>query len=961
MEMKKLAQIIPFFILGLAISAQQPQTQTAPIYPVNAKYANGVAPGYAPTAGSGLTLDLGGGTANCGGTIVTYAAGTLTMTASSTNYVYLDTTASCAPAVKTTTFTSSDIPIAVVIAGTSAITSITDDRTMFQQPGSGAQINPANQITWPTGAAGCVYAPGTNTCVPNGASGGSLQWQRQGIVIAPTLDDPSPQVQETSAVWGVPEFGGFSAYSQVVKFAFGSGWFPNENICFAESADGLQAPVRLGTCITGHSRSWLMKSGSTYILYASNNSTHALDIYTGSTLLGLTLAHTGVLSCGANGNETAGSLGNISVWVTGGSGTNWNMLYDCVDSTGGGSYADWLATSTDSGATWTKASTAPKIGTSSSASSASCFDVSDPDVVVLSSTNLRAYAHCGPTGVVPTPYIWSFTSTDNGVTWALDAAPTLEQQTADEGFGRTDGQIAGAFLLDGGASNKTILYYNGYASGCAGSSACGTRVNLKAAILPQPLSTVAASTTTDGGVVRSIPVAQVNNVAASGEAGRYNYKGTSGVNVTDAQNGTVLFTAGTTASDNFNRAAGALGVNWTGNANVTIQSPGLVGDIVAGATNDFDWYTGAGTFTANQCSYVTLATLPGTGSWIGASVRETTTGDMYALLVFNTSSSVASFSIYKAVGGTFTLLGSPVSSTGTVSVGEVYGLCASGTTLKSYRNGAVVGTQTDSTFASGYPGIGLPSNSTGRIGFWLGVSDPAAITALTGDGTATGPGSAPFTLATVNSGSGSCGDATHVCAITTNPKGLVTFQSAVAITGTGGGFPTPVTLNASSSTSLDFTTCISSSYRDYELRFSDIVPATASADVVVEVSTDGGSTWDTTAGHYVFGRMYVGITQSGLSLAGQTNSSSATGFSLLSAAGGNTTKFDGTMRLYNLLNSTAHKAASFDLLVDDATSGTNMQKYGYTYKQTAAVNALRVIATTGNITSGTVVCQPLPQ
>lgn len=69
---------------------------------------------------------------------------------------------------------------------------------------------------------------------------------------------------------------------------------------------------------------------------------------------------------------------------------------------------------------------------------------------------------------------------------------------------------------------------------------------------------------------------------------------------------------------------------------------------------------------------------------------------------------------------------------------------------------------------------GAPCGSTG-----------GGITALTGDGTASGTGSVAFTLATVNSGPGACGDATHVCAVTTNGKGLVTAQSAVAITGIG--------------------------------------------------------------------------------------------------------------------------------------------------------------------------------
>lgn len=77
------------------------------------------------------------------------------------------------------------------------------------------------------------------------------------------------------------------------------------------------------------------------------------------------------------------------------------------------------------------------------------------------------------------------------------------------------------------------------------------------------------------------------------------------------------------------------------------------------------------------------------------------------------------------------------------------------------------------------------------------VADAAsltAITALTGDGTATGPGSAAFTLATVNSGAGACGDATHVCTITTNGKGLTTAQTSTAIT-----FPTVTTSTAATS------------------------------------------------------------------------------------------------------------------------------------------------------------------
>jgi hypothetical protein len=55
------------------------------------------------------------------------------------------------------------------------------------------------------------------------------------------------------------------------------------------------------------------------------------------------------------------------------------------------------------------------------------------------------------------------------------------------------------------------------------------------------------------------------------------------------------------------------------------------------------------------------------------------------------------------------------------------------------------------------------------------------ITALTGDGTAAGPGSVAFTLATVNANVGTFGDSTHVGQFTVNAKGLITAASAVAI------------------------------------------------------------------------------------------------------------------------------------------------------------------------------------
>lgn len=71
-----------------------------------------------------------------------------------------------------------------------------------------------------------------------------------------------------------------------------------------------------------------------------------------------------------------------------------------------------------------------------------------------------------------------------------------------------------------------------------------------------------------------------------------------------------------------------------------------------------------------------------------------------------------------------------------------------------------------------------------------GGSGGSGITALTGDGTATGPGSSLFTLATVTANVGTFGDSTHCASLTVNAKGLVTAASqSTSCPGSGGGSP----------------------------------------------------------------------------------------------------------------------------------------------------------------------------
>jgi hypothetical protein len=111
--------------------------------------------------------------------------------------------------------------------------------------------------------------------------------------------------------------------------------------------------------------------------------------------------------------------------------------------------------------------------------------------------------------------------------------------------------------------------------------------------------------------------------------------------------------------------------------------------------------------------------------------------------------------------------------------------------------------------------------------------------AHTGDAT-NSAGSLVMTLATVNGAPGSCGDATHVCQVTTNGKGLVTSQSAVATnapqvnaanTYSGGGLQDFSAMKVKPAA-----TTVAS------------LPAASSNNNVVYMVTDGASTTDCATG-----------------------------------------------------------------------------------------------------------------
>ena len=114
--------------------------------------------GYVPTVGAGLNLNLSSGNVWCSGSLVTYAGGTLSLTANSTNYIYL--TSSCVPAVSTTGFQGSGIPIAAATTSGSAVTSLLDYRWTLSNNGTNGLGNGTNICDMTQGACDGIAIPG---------------------------------------------------------------------------------------------------------------------------------------------------------------------------------------------------------------------------------------------------------------------------------------------------------------------------------------------------------------------------------------------------------------------------------------------------------------------------------------------------------------------------------------------------------------------------------------------------------------------------------------------------------------------------------------------------------------------------------------------------------------------------------------------------------------------------------
>ena len=170
------------------------------------------------------------------------------------------------------------------------------------------------------------------------------------------------------------------------------------------------------------------------------------------------------------------------------------------------------------------------------------------------------------------------------------------------------------------------------------------------------------------------------------------------------------------ASDDFDRANGSLGPNWSdiGDGGLAISSDAVTGTS-SGVTGDVR--TGE-TYAGNQYSEVQVTSTQLTGNqWIGPAVRAQDGGQDAYVGIYNWNSGSPVLMLFKRMSGGWTQLGGTYNS-GALAAGTELRLMVVGTTIAFMENGVERIAVGDASLSGGAPGI--IANGTGQADNWSG-------------------------------------------------------------------------------------------------------------------------------------------------------------------------------------------------------------------------------------------------
>lgn len=159
------------------------------------------------------------------------------------------------------------------------------------------------------------------------------------------------------------------------------------------------------------------------------------------------------------------------------------------------------------------------------------------------------------------------------------------------------------------------------------------------------------------------------------------------------------------------------------------------------------------------------------------------------------------------------------------------------------------------------------------------------------------------------------------------------------------------TASASASATIDFTTGIDSTYEEYELHIINAIPATNTDLPWLRTSSDAGSNWASASGDYE----YQIARSTGTAMTVSNGAGTATKFVLADTAP-TVSPLNGVVRFFDPASTAAVKQFSWDLAYINAagggTGGVRIIASGRRNVTGSAVNGIRFMFSTGNITSG---------
>jgi hypothetical protein len=170
----------------------------------------------------------------------------------------------------------------------------------------------------------------------------------------------------------------------------------------------------------------------------------------------------------------------------------------------------------------------------------------------------------------------------------------------------------------------------------------------------------------------------------------------------------------------------------------------------------------------------------------------------------------------------------------------------------------------------------------------------------------------------------------------------------------GGGLVLLEQHTASNSATLNFTTAISSVFDEYLIEYIDVLPATNNTILWMRVSTDGGANYEAGAAVYRTAAFRLHTSAASVVTGGTNSAFLLSGVDGIynNAAGGGVV---GSCKLFN------PGGSNYKKIIGNAThrDGTNavqemVQYNGEWTGATTAVNAVRFLMSSGNITSGTI-------